>query len=354
MLVSVRRGNVRSRRSDEAIRRGERFDWLGVDAESDVELTVEAERPRDVSVVISSYSDGRWRELAAAVESVVSQTHPPLEVLVVVDHNDRLLERVGCELGDVVALPNGGPQGLSAARNTGVAAAKAEVAAFLDDDAIAEPEWLERLLIAYDADVLGVGGAVIPLWETRRPSWFPEEFDWVVGCTYEGLPQVPSQVRNLIGANMSFRRELVDEVGGFASDFGRVSHTPTGCEETELCIRMRERWPDRHFVYDPRVRVKHRVPETRGRVSYFAARCHAEGRSKAILARRHGATLALATERAYVRQTLRAAVVSGVHDALRGSPEGALQSAAILFGFTITAAGYVGGRLRRLASVTGR
>jgi cellulose synthase/poly-beta-1,6-N-acetylglucosamine synthase-like glycosyltransferase len=158
-------------------------------------------------------------------------------------------------------------------------------------------------------------------------------------------------VRNLIGANMSFRRELVDEVGGFTSDLGRVWGAPTGCEETELCIRMRERWPEGHFVYDPRARVMHRVPEDRGRVSYFAARCHAEGRSKAILARRHGAALALATERAYVRRTLRAALVSAVRDASRGS---ALRSAAIVFGLTITAAGYAAARLLRLASVTAR
>src|SRR5206468_270211 len=154
--------------------------------------------------------------------------------------------------------------------------------AFLDDDAVAAPNWLEAIERAFRQEaVLGVGGAVEPLWLAARPRWFPGEFDWVVGCTYRGLPRQRAPVRNLIGANMSFRRRVFEEAGGFRTELGREASIPAGCEETELCIRVRRRWPDRKLLYDPAVRVTHRVPPERGRLAYFLSRCYAEGRSKA-------------------------------------------------------------------------
>jgi cellulose synthase/poly-beta-1,6-N-acetylglucosamine synthase-like glycosyltransferase len=111
----------------------------------------------------------------------------------------------------------------------------------MDEDATAAPDWLERLTHGYDSDeVLGVGGTIDPLWLTGRPAWFPAEFDWVVGCTYRGLPETANRVRNLIGCNMSFRREVFQQVGGFRSGIGRIGLRPVGCEETELCIRLNQ------------------------------------------------------------------------------------------------------------------
>src|SRR5439155_542168 len=77
------------------------------------------------------------------------------------------------------------------ARTTGIDRAdRGDVIAFLDDDAVAEPDWLETMLRAYgDGSVMAVGGRIEPLWAAGRPGWFPPEFDWVVGCTYVGLPE---------------------------------------------------------------------------------------------------------------------------------------------------------------------
>ena len=99
-----------------------------------------------------------------------------------------------------------------------------------------------------------------PAWVAGEPRWFPPEFDWVVGCTHSGMPQQRATVRNLVGANMSLRRAVLDEVGGFRHELGRVGTIPAGCEETDLCIRVGKRWPEGQIVYDPEAAVDHFVP----------------------------------------------------------------------------------------------
>jgi GT2 family glycosyltransferase len=297
------------------------------------------------TVVICAYTERRWDDLHAAVRSVAEQTAAPLETVVVCDHNEALLERVRRELPGVGAVAAEGPRGLSGARNAGVRAARGEVVAFLDDDAVAAPDWLASLLAPYsDADVIGVGGAIEPLWPGRRPAAMPDEFDWVVGCTYRGLPTGRAAVRNLIGANMSLRRDVLRAVDGFRSDVGRVGTRPVGCEETELCIRARRAVPGSRLVYEPRARVLHRVTPERAGPAYFRARCWSEGRSKAVVARHAGSGEALSTERRYVTRVLPRGVARSLADALaHGDVAGLARATAIVAGVLITAAGYATG-----------
>ena len=300
----------------------------------------------NISVVICAYTQARWHDLVAAVHSVRGQSVQPREIIVVVDHNPTLLERVHTEVPYVIAIENQEAKGLSGARNSGIAAATGAVIAFLDDDGVAAPDWLEHLLRAYaNPEVMGVGGTVEPLWIGGRPPWFPAEFDWVVGCTYRGLPEVTAPVRNLIGCNMSFRREVFEGVGGFRSGIGRVGIDPAGCEETELCIRVGRRWPSKALLYEPRARVQHRVPARRARWSYFRARCYAEGLSKALVAQAVGAGDGLASERTYTVRTLPRAVIRGVADSLRGDPSALPRVGAIVAGLALTTAGYLMGTI---------
>jgi GT2 family glycosyltransferase len=300
-----------------------------------------------ISVVICAYTGERWAELVEAVDSVRGQTLPALEVIVVVDHNPGLLARARRELPGVVAVENREARGLSGARNSGIAAACGEVVAFMDDDAVAEPDWLERLSAPYsEPRVVGVGGAIEPWWLDGRPAGFPAEFQWVVGCTYEGVPRAPAAVRNMIGANMSARRELFALVGGFRHGFGRVGRLPAGCEETELCIRARQRLPEAQFVYEPRARVRHAVPPTRATWTYFRSRCFAEGLSKAQVSSSTGRKDGLASERAYVLRTLPGGILRGIGDTLRGDTAGLIRASAIVAGLTLTTAGYFLGTLR--------
>jgi glucosyl-dolichyl phosphate glucuronosyltransferase len=193
-------------------------------------------RPK-VSVIIAAFASERWNDLRAAVKSSQAQTLPGVETIVVIDHNPDLLDRAKHELEDVTVVANSGSQGASGARNSGVAVARGEMVAFLDDDAVASASWLAELMPHFaDPRVAGVGGKLIPLWATSRPRWFPDEFDWAVGASYRGMPEHATTVRNVWSGNMLLSRELFNAIGGFRADFGKVGNRSRP-EDTDLCLR---------------------------------------------------------------------------------------------------------------------
>jgi GT2 family glycosyltransferase len=308
-----------------------------------------------ISVVICAYTEQRWHDVLAAVRSVQTQSLSPLEILLVVDHNPALHARLAAELPDVRVVENREERGLSGGKNTGVALSRGEVIAFLDDDAVAEPDWLKFMAAAYDRpEVAGVGGMTLPLWETGRPVWFPPEFDWVVGCTFVGRP--PGVVRNLLGGNASFRREVFEIAGGFPSQLGRTSRDrrPLGCEETEFCIRVSQHRPGTVFVFEPGAVIWHRAPAARERFSYFRSRCYAEGLSKALVTRSVGTAAGLAAERQYAAVTLRRGIVEGLRDGARGDPTGLARAGAITVGLMAATAGYAVGRVQSRTPASAR
>jgi GT2 family glycosyltransferase len=310
-----------------------------------------------VSVVICAFTEQRWGDLTSAVAAVREQTLQPHEVVVVIDHNDVLLDRARSVWGqDVAVVANREARGLSGARNTGVARATGDLIAFLDDDATPHRDWLERLTAPFaDPCVVAVGGAAIPRWDDARPRWWPPEFDWVVGCTYRGMPTSRSDVRNVHGATMAFRADVFAGGESFSAVVGRVGTAPTGCEETELCIRVRQRRPGARIVFEPGAVVHHRVTVERARFGYFARRTFAEGRSKARVAHLVGADDALSTERSYVARTLSAGLLEGIATTVRrGDPAGVLRASAIGAGLVLTATGYGLGRAGGPARRTGR
>ncbi len=302
-----------------------------------------------VSVIVCTYTADRLDDLERCLAALAAQTRPADEIVVVVDHDETLLRHLEGR-ADIV-IGNLGQRGLSAARNTGVDIARGRIVVFLDDDAVPSPDWLAELVVPFvDDDIVAVGGRIDPGWPADRPWWFPQHLDWTVGCTIPSMPAGGGDIRNVFGASAAFRRDALVAIGGFAEALGRTGANAAGCEETDVCIRLREARPTARVVYAPASVVVHRVTDDRATVRYVLRRCLAEGRSKAVLSSRVGAADAMSEERSYLKR-LGAAVG---HDLVGGvrRPRRLGRAAVLTAGTGAAAVGYVEGRFAH--SVRGR
>lgn len=303
-----------------------------------------------VSVIICTYTEERLKDLHEAVDSVLAQTLLPHQVIVAVDHNRRLAEILGNRLpSDVQVVLNEGARGLSETRNAGIRASKGAVVAFIDDDAVADPAWLDMLVRRFDNPrVVAVGGRAIPRWlNGGRPNWFAEELDWVVGCTYKGLPVRGSQVRNMIGCNMSFRTECFDEAGFFSTRVGRNGRLQGAGEEAEICQRISRAMPWSLIVYEPNAIIHHKVPSWRIGPRYLVTRSYDEGLCKTIVKQLSSDSpqRALSVENSYLRYILLSAIPGRLKEFYH--PHAVAQVGAITLVACATGAGYLRGSLRR-------
>ena len=298
------------------------------------------------SLVICAHTEDRWEDIGEAIQSARDQILPPDEIVLVIDHNPALLARSRNAFPDVLVVPNRGPRGLSGARNTGIGVSHGSLIAFLDDDAVADTYWLLHLVErCREPSTLGAMGMIAPLWVGRRPGWLPDEYLWVVGCSYLGQPGTVQEVRNLLGAGMAIKRSVFDRAGGFNAAMGRQHASfPLSCEETEMCIRAGGMFPDGRFMMEPSAVVHHKVRAPRLNWSYFSLRCYAEGVSKAYVSTFAATPRALATEASYATKTLPRGFLRGVGDfLLRFDPDGIKRSAAIVLGLACAGAGYLVG-----------
>jgi glucosyl-dolichyl phosphate glucuronosyltransferase len=309
----------------------------------------------------------RWELLVRAVESARSQTVPVKEIVVCIDNNDELLARAqhewqGAEEPAVVVIPNrhsahlervavhqaahGSTRrfGAGSARNTATDAATGDVIAFMDDDARAEPDWVERLLDVFATpSVTAVGGPPIPDYETARPAWYPGNFDWVFGCAYDGMPTSIQPLRHLIGANMAVRRSSFEAVGGFVgSDF----------DDLNLCMRLIERFGVDSVVYTPHAVVHHFVTAERVTWRYFWRRCYFVNREKVRVFRRIGSAANLVAEREFVIHALKTQALLSVRRLVRGDFHALQAFAAMIAGIALAGFGHMRGQVDRLMSAS--
>jgi GT2 family glycosyltransferase len=307
-----------------------------------------------ITVVICAYTTERIKILCETIASVQNQLLKPHQVILVIDHNQELLTLARATFSTIAVLENALPRGLSGSRNTGILAAFTPLVAFIDDDAVAEPDWLLNLAQrAQPADVLGVTGSIQPKWPRQPPDWLPSEFYWIVGCSYRGLPVATAEVRNLMGCSMLIKRKVFEDAGSFHYGLGRsvLGVSLQSCEETELCIRARAKFPESRFIFEPTAVVWHHVHAARLNWRYFRQRCFAEGVSKAKLTEAIGSQRTLSAEATYVARTLSTGCLRGLKAAILGRPRGGLRRAgAIVAGLSFVTAGYLVGKLQPLLS----
>jgi GT2 family glycosyltransferase len=301
-----------------------------------------------VSVVVACHTDERWDTLVRSIESAAAQDPRPHSVIVAVDNNASLTRRLREAGLDIEVVENRGERGASSTRNAGAAVAATEYLAFLDDDSFAQPGWLRSLLEPFsDGRVVGTGGPVEPDWRVARPPWFPDEFAWVVGASYTGLPTVSAPIRNVWSVNMAVRRDVFAAVGGFRRDFGKVGRTSRP-EDTDLCIRMSASTADGYWVYTPAALVRHEVPAERSTIRYFLRRSFWEGQGKVEMARYLGRDRGLSSEKSWLLRTVPAGIVRHLASAVRSrNGRDASQAAALIAGTAAAGVGAVIAVLRR-------
>lgn len=243
-----------------------------------------------ISAVICSYR--RPDALAAAIRSLARQTlSKDSYEIVVIDNNSGdktpdvvqgLVQEYGGD-GLRIRYVVESQVGLSHARNRSTIMTQAEVIAFLDDDAVASPQWLESLLDEYheSEDVWSVGGRVDPIWDAERPGWLTKAMYGSLSLLDLGDKARPLVwPEKVIGVNCSFRRIVFEEAGLFATNLGRRGNELFGFEDTEIQQRIHEL--DKKVVYAPRALVHHHVPAERMTKTYLTKRAYFTGKSRAI------------------------------------------------------------------------
>jgi glycosyltransferase involved in cell wall biosynthesis len=238
-----------------------------------------------VSVIVCTYN--RAQLLDKLLESLVHQEFEGDHEIIVVNNNSiddtELVTRRWSAQADPkcpIRYVFAATQGLSHARNVGVEAASGDVVAFIDDDAVAEKNWLQHIIDNLaDPDIASVGGKVIPSWAEDPPDWLMAQELWpaIGGSRYGEKQRIMTGKMCPLGGNMAIHKRWCQSVGGFDPQFGKVGRNMVSFEEVEFADRLRKRGG--RMLYDPEMIIYHHVPGERMTRSYVALRRYWDGRT---------------------------------------------------------------------------
>jgi glycosyltransferase involved in cell wall biosynthesis len=244
-----------------------------------------------LSLVITSYTVERLNDIYELLESVKNQTYNRIEVIFVAERSTELFKKVETfakekELQAFISVFNDGSPGQSPARNLGLMYAKGEIIAFVDDDVLLFPDWANKMVKTYeDSSIIGVTGPAYPIWENETLAWLPIELYWLASCTdFTGITK-PVAVRTAGGMNMSFRREAFNHCH-FSQEYGHVAQEQKKVgpvvDDAEFSINLRLK-SKKTILFNPLVRVKHRVYPYRLSHKFIRGQAFWQGYSKALL-----------------------------------------------------------------------
>ena len=245
-----------------------------------------------ISAVVCTYNRAAY--LRKAVRSLVEQTlRRDLYEIIVVDNGSKDETRqVVEEFSDVPNLrylyeP---VLGLSRARNTGWSNARGEYVAYLDDDAVAGPSWLAHILDAFESssfDPGSVGGNAEPIWEGLRPAWLGDNLLCTLSVfKWSDVATVLNENQWLSGCNVAYRKELLEQLGGFKESLGRKGKQLLANEEADMQRRLREL--GFASVYSPDIAVRHHISGSRLTRKWFRKARYGQGFSEALMLNQDG------------------------------------------------------------------
>lgn len=239
----------------------------------------------DVTVVICTYN--RCQILERALESVLDSIIPPsLEwEIVLVDNNSK--DRTRAVVEGIIARRPGRiryrfepKQGLSNARNAGVAEAKGKAVAFTDDDVAVDPHWLYNLTAPLlDDRCAGTAGRIL-LGDAQLPPWLATSGPHNLGgalVQFDLGEETTLLDRPPFGASMAFQRKVFGEYGCFRPDLGRSGKSLIGNEDTEFGMRLIK--GGLRLLYVPSAVVYHPVLKERLTKHYFRSYWFSLGRA---------------------------------------------------------------------------
>ncbi len=239
------------------------------------------------SIVICTHN--RCHDLRETLEGLAGLDYPAgkFEIIVVdnasQDDTPGVVEAAKARLADLISLQEE-RLGLSHARNTGIARARGEFIAFLDDDAAPQPDWLQKLERCFtDPRVACVGGRVMPVWQKLAgwPDWLHNRLiGYFTVIDYPKFRQLRYPFCPA-GTNVAFRKTVFAEVGTFNPRLGRTGDSLLSGEEADLCVAIDQ--AGYRIVYTPEAVVRHRVHENRLTREWVLQRSHWGGVSSAII-----------------------------------------------------------------------
>ena len=253
-----------------------------------------------LSLIIATYN--RAEQLMITLRSVAAQSKISAQwECIVVDNNstDNTKERVEEFIAEHPRLNIiyhfESKQGLSHARNAGIARAKGDIIAFIDDDERIVPDFISAYIKLFDnyPAAMAAGGKIIAEYPTGRPRWMsyyterpianPMDFgDYV--CPFP-KGRIPG------GGNMAMRREVFDKIGVFNTSLGRTGKSLIGGEESDLFERIAKAGMECYYV--PRAVMYHIIPAEKLTNAYFERLCYNTGVSQLTRAELHNRTTRL-------------------------------------------------------------
>lgn len=239
-----------------------------------------------LTVIVPTFN--RAATVARALRQLLAQVPDQgLLRVIVVDNNSTDGTRAVVEQhGPAVDYVFEGRQGLSCARNAGLARATTDLVAFTDDDVEVAENWADVIVREFDAhpEVDAIGGRVLPCWQGPPPAWLTREHWAPLALQDHGdYPRAFDRDHpvGLVGANVAFRRSLFDRIGPFATDVQRVKDGIGSTEDHELLRRLYDAGGRARYV--PELLVTTDVPADRLTAAYHRRWHMGHGRFHALM-----------------------------------------------------------------------
>lgn len=240
-----------------------------------------------ISAIICTYN--RAKQLAKALASLQNQTLPQKDFEVLVIDNNSIDNTKQTVQQQILKTQNIHYYfepiiGLSQARNTGWRNSNSEIIAFLDDDAIANKDWLESILSAFalaPKNTACVSGKILPRWEKPKPEWLPEKMlSFLSIVDYGNTAFVAKKNQWLGGGNSAYKKHGLEETGGFNTALGRRGNNLLSHDENFLREQLEKK--DYCYYYSPKIIITHNISAERLNKQWFYSRYFWEGVSSAI------------------------------------------------------------------------